>query len=238
MKYTVLIIEDDPMVSLINSQYVAKHKDFTVKATCRNGEEALAFLEDNTVDLILLDVFMPVMDGTQTLMAIRKKNINTDVIMVTAANNSATIEETMHLGVIDYLIKPFTLERFMLALDKFISKRTVMQQNQVMDQNSVDKLILSGQQNSPAVTEQNETQRAAQENTRFPKGIQKKTLSLIEAYFSKHTGWSTADMIAEETGVSIVTVRTYMNYLVSKKKITQELNYNTGGRPRVLFKKN
>lgn len=234
MKYSVLIIEDDPMVSLINSQYVAKHKDFTVSATCRNGEEALAFLKDKTVDLILLDVFMPVMDGIQTLLAIRKQNISSDVIMVTAANNSSTIEETMHLGVIDYLIKPFTLERFMLALDKFISKRTLMQ-HEVMDQSSLDKIILSGQQNSHSVTEE-ENNDSLKSETHFPKGIQKKTLSLIEHYFAQHPGWSTADMIADETGVSIVTVRTYMNYLLNKKQITQELNYNTGGRPRVLFK--
>ena len=106
MNYKVLIVEDDPMVAMINEQYVLKNPSFTVAGTCRNGAEALQFLESNPVDLILLDVFMPVMNGTETLKKIRENKIDSEVIMVTAANDTATIEDTMHLGVLDYLIKP------------------------------------------------------------------------------------------------------------------------------------
>ena len=48
--YQVLIVEDDPMVAMINESYVQKHKQFVVAGSCRNGQAALAFLEDHEAD--------------------------------------------------------------------------------------------------------------------------------------------------------------------------------------------
>ena len=78
MSYTVLIVEDDPMVSMINEQYVLKGSDFSIAGTCRNGNEAIEFLKSNTTDLILLDVYMPLMDGINTLKKIREMKISYD----------------------------------------------------------------------------------------------------------------------------------------------------------------
>ena len=75
MSYSVLIVEDDPMVSMIDEQYVLKNPDFTVIGNCRNGQEAIEFLKTQNADLILLDVFMPVMNGIETLKKIRELKI-------------------------------------------------------------------------------------------------------------------------------------------------------------------
>ena len=66
MQYKVLIVEDDPMVSMINEQYVNRNKAFHVVGKCKNGKRALEFLENSDVDLIVLDVYMPLMDGFET----------------------------------------------------------------------------------------------------------------------------------------------------------------------------
>ena len=92
MSYKVLIVEDDPMVAMINEQYVCKNKNFTVAASCRNGQEALDYLDENKVDLVVLDVFMPLLDGIDTLKKIRQAQIPTEVIMVTSANDTFTSE--------------------------------------------------------------------------------------------------------------------------------------------------
>ena len=84
--YKVLIVEDDPMVAMINEQFVSRHKDFVVAHKCNDGKSALKYLDENELDLIILDVYMPYMDGFETLRQIRKKQISVDVIMVTAAN--------------------------------------------------------------------------------------------------------------------------------------------------------
>lgn len=223
MNYKVLIVEDDPMVSMINEQYVCKNKNFSVVGSCKNGEEALSFLEKNKVDLIVMDVYMPNMDGLETLKLIRERKIKSEVIMVTAANDSQTLEETIHLGVIDYLIKPFAYERFQIALEKFSAKVETLKQKTVLDQNSIDSII---------------SNIAKTKEKTYPKGIQEKTLELILTYFDKNSGWQSGDMIAEQLGISIVTVRHYMNYLVKQKQFTEDINYSTGGRPCMLYKKN
>ncbi|MCI6441386.1 response regulator [Treponema sp.] len=226
MAYRVLIVEDDPMVAMINEQYVKQNKNFTVSTICRNGEEALNFLEGNKIDLIVLDVYMPVMDGVETLKRIRDKKISSEVIMVTAANDTNTLEQTMHLGVLDYLIKPFTLERFLVALEKFLSQKETLKQNSIIDQNCIDRLMT-----------QIGTQDKKIKPTEYPKGINKKTLSSMIEYFNENPGWHSVDMIAEKLKISIVTVRHYMNYLVQQKSIVEDINYETGGRPCMLYKK-
>lgn len=227
MNYSVLIVEDDPMVSMINEQYVLKCPDFSIAGNCRNGTEAIEFLKTQNADLILLDVFMPVMNGIETLKKIRELKNSSEVIMITAANDTSTIEETMHLGVLDYLIKPFAYERFYVSLQKFKNKMQVLEGNQSLDQKSLDSLISS-------TTYAAETENA----NMLPKGIQKNTLDHIKKYFQQTSTWQTADMISEALGVSVVTTRNYLNFLVKEKIIIEDINYNTGGRPCMLYKKN
>lgn len=226
MTYKVLIVEDDPMVAMINEQYVKQNKNFTVSTICRNGEEALNFLEGNKIDLIVLDVYMPVMDGVETLKRIRDKKISSEVIMVTAANDTQTLERTMHLGVLDYLIKPFTMERFSIALEKFMSQNKTLKENTILDQKSIDLLMSSKQESKQFLRE-----------AEYPKGINRKTLSTIMNFFDENTGWQTVDMIADKLKISIVTIRHYMNYLVEKRIVMEDINYETGGRPSMLYRK-
>lgn len=222
MVYKVLIVDDDPMVADINRHYVEKNNLFVVKGRAANGEEALSFLEKEDVDLVILDVFMPVMDGIEALKNIRNRKIPAEVIMVTAANDTATLEQTMHLGVLDYLVKPFTLERLQVSLEKFVSRYNLINQNSILDQEKIDSLIV----NQVSVSEEE-----------LPKGIQKETLEIILDYFDTVTYYQSVDMISEKIGISIVTIRHYLNYLVQKKVLEKTINYETGGHPSMLYRK-
>lgn len=122
--YEVVIVEDDPMVAMINKQYVTENKHFHVASVCRDGDAALAYLTANNVQLVILDVYMPKTTGIEVLRRIREKNLPLAVIMVTAANDSAAIEEAVRLGVVDYLIKPFSSARFQQALENSSADRT------------------------------------------------------------------------------------------------------------------
>ena len=222
MAYKVLIVEDDPMVSMINEQYVRKDKDFIVVNSFRNGQLAIEFLEKNQINLVILDVFMPYMDGIETLKKIREKKFDVEVIMVTAANDTKTLEETMHLGVLDYLIKPFAFERLQIALEKFKAKKSALNEKTVLDQSSIDKLMNSYKKEAKT----------------YPKGIQETTLKRILEFFDNNSDWNTTDSIAENLNISIVTARHYLSYLVKENKIKEDINYSTGGRPCMLYKKN
>ena len=129
----------------------------------------------------------------------------------------------MHLGVIDYLVKPFALERFQVALEKFTAKMNAINGSDLLDQNLIDSII----SNSP--------QKKSKE---YPKGIQEKTLERIKTCFENKNDWHSVELIAEKLGISIVTVRHYVNYLVKEGFLQESINYETGGRPSMLYKKN
>ncbi|MBQ8559924.1 MAG: response regulator [Tyzzerella sp.] len=220
--YKVLIVEDDPMVAMINEQYIGRNKKFCVSGKCKDGKSALEFLENNMVDLLILDVFMPYMDGFETLRQIRKKQISVDVIMVTAANDRESLEEALHLGIVDYLVKPFTFDRFSMALDKFIAQTNALKELGTLSQKSIDFIIDNARKKSEDM---------------HPKGIQEKTLHLIMEHLKENrNSWLTGDAIAEKVGLTGVTVRRYMNYLAESGKVIGEMNYETGGRPCMIYR--
>ena len=107
-----MIVEDDPMVRQINSKFLAKIKGFSLEKSASNLSEAREFLEKDTVDLILLDVFLPNENGIDFLKWLRKNEIESDVILITADKSIERIKDAFRYGGVDYLIKPFTFERF------------------------------------------------------------------------------------------------------------------------------
>lgn len=182
MYYKVLIVEDDPMVSMINEQYVNRNKLFHAVAKCKNGKDALEYLENNDVDLIILDVYMPLMDGFETLCEIRKNKKSVDIIMVTAANDRASLEEALHLGVVDYLVKPFTYDRFRIALDKYIAQIDALKDIDTLNQNNIDYIIENAHKKSEEL---------------YPKGIQEKTLKTILDEMKKSPSkWRSGDELS------------------------------------------
>ena len=148
--------------------------------------------------------------------------------MVTAANDTKTIEETMHLGVIDYLIKPFAYERFQVALEKFVSHNKILKQNSVLDQSCIDNIIsLSANHEKENLFDQKN----------LPKGINEKTLLHIKEYICENPGWQTAESVAEKLGLSVVTARHYMNYMKEQGFLNDDVKQGSSGRPSILYKK-
>ena len=220
--YKVLIVEDDPMVAMINEQYIKRNKNFEVVGKCQDGAAALAFLKENEVDLLVLDVYMPHMNGFETLRQIRSEQITVEAIMVTAANDRDSLEEALHLGIVDYLVKPFTFDRFQMALEKYIAQNNALKDIETLSQTSIDHIIDNTRKKSEDL---------------FPKGIQERTLIIIMEYLNSNKWqWFTGDDIAAKVGLTGVTVRRYMNYLAESGRVIGEMNYETGGRPCMRYK--
>lgn len=96
--YRTVIIEDDAVITQLNKRYVEKDSRFQVVRTFSAAHPALFWLRSNPVDLIILDVYMPQMSGLELLRALRAEGVDADVIMVTSANDAATIEAFMRLA--------------------------------------------------------------------------------------------------------------------------------------------
>lgn len=83
--YTTVIIEDDPMITRLNRRYIEQDSRFAVVQTFSAAHPALFWLRRNPIDLIILDVYMPQMRGTELLLQLRAEGVDADVIMVTSA---------------------------------------------------------------------------------------------------------------------------------------------------------
>lgn len=220
-----IIIEDDPMVSFIHSQYLGRIDDILIIAKFANAAEAWDYLKKYSVDLIILDVYMPEMTGLELLHKLRTEGIQTDVIMVTADSALPDIKVAMNLGVLDYLVKPFEYERLCSAIEKFrIKHQTDFPENN-LSQDEIDRLL-----NGTAVTEE-------RRGNASEKGIQKSTLdTLLECLGRNNEEAVSCDTLSEQSSLSKVTVRRYMNYLIENDKAESVIDYQTGGRPRIRYR--
>ncbi len=219
-----VIVEDDLMVASINKQFVLKTKGMEVTAIFHNGKEALEYIRQNGADLILLDMYMPGYNGLELLSQLRTEKIDSDVIMITAANDTEHIKAALTLGIVDYLIKPFQYERFAEAISRFLTKRKTMQNSDSFTQDDIDALL------------QHDHVNAADNNEELQKGIQKPTLDkILQCLKSHERHFLASEQIAEETGLSKVTARRYLNYLTDSGKVESRIDYSTGGRPSITY---
>lgn len=113
MKTKCLIIDDEPLAINIIKNYLEQIEDFDLISTFGNAVDALNFLKSNTVDVIFLDINMPVLDGLNFIKSLETPPL----IIITSAYDEFALE-TYELDVLDYLIKPIEFPRFMKALNK------------------------------------------------------------------------------------------------------------------------
>ncbi|GLR20189.1 LytR/AlgR family response regulator transcription factor [Portibacter lacus] len=117
MKITCIIVEDEPLALKRTSSYIRKTPSLDLLASFENASEALVYLQDNTVDLIFLDIQMDEMTGIDFLESV---HIDSQVIFTTAYEEYAI--KGFELNVLDYLLKPFHYARFLQAVNKFQHK--------------------------------------------------------------------------------------------------------------------
>lgn len=220
----LLIVEDDPMVAELNRRYVATIDGYHVIGIARNGEEAMSILESYKIDLLLLDMYMPKTNGLELLKEIRNNQMLVDVIMVTAAKETESIDELFKLGVVDYLIKPFEYERLKNSLENYKSRFSLLNSKKEITQEDIDRITLSQNQEF---------------STSLQKGLHKNTLERIRTYMqSSQNHQVTSNELADSLQVSAVTIRRYLEYLVSIGEVRLEIEYGSIGRPSYLYRYN
>lgn len=222
--YRVIIVEDEPDTAKITKAAIEKAPDFQVKAIFSNGEEALNYIWLNPVDLILLDLFMPQMSGTEFLYRLRKEDIPVDVIVVTASSDVEQVRDVLPFGVIDYLLKPFSADRMVETLLKFDQRRRIINSTGRLNQSEIDAVFA----NRPASEE-------ALVVALREKGLQKQLYDLLLERIRQETA-ITADLLAQALSLPKVTVQRYLNYMVEQHEIVSRIESGLGGRPAVFYR--
>ncbi|PCI22178.1 MAG: hypothetical protein COB67_13590, partial [SAR324 cluster bacterium] len=139
-QFQVLIAEDDFRVSSIWREFTHQIPEFQVCAESRTGTDALQVLASHPIDLLIMDVYMPDLDGLQLLYEIRKQAMPLDVIVITAAKESSIVQRFFRMGVLDYITKPCTFERFKQSMDRFQDVHQLFKGSEV-EQTQIDHLL-------------------------------------------------------------------------------------------------
>ncbi|MCX8638655.1 response regulator [Gilliamella sp. B3172] len=212
----VLIVEDDPMVAELNKKYLHMVPGFNLVANVVNGEQALHFIHDNHVDLILLDVFMPKLNGLELLQHIRISYPKIDIIMVTAACNTNDIQAALRLGVIDYIVKPFTFGRLRTALISYQERIRLLSSSKILNQDQLDDRIFA---------------KPVSQNKSLPKGIDRQTLKKVREVIIEYNKEFSMSDIVELIPLSRISLKKYLDYLEDLGELESHLTYLSIGRP-------
>lgn len=220
-----IIVDDDVEVASLHARFVSVHPAFDVVGTAHSGPEALALIADARPDLVLLDFDLPGKPGLDVLRDVRAMGgAQPEVIAVTAARDVESVRQARSAGIQHYLVKPFTASNLNARLDDVARDRLALLESGRRDelaQRDIDALMRSG----------------VRARTQLPKGLSGETLVTVEAALGSAPN-SSAGEIAELSGLSRVSARRYLEYLVAVNRAQKALDYATAGRPSTRFSKN
>jgi DNA-binding NtrC family response regulator len=132
---TILIVDDE--LGVRESLRMILKYSYHIQMA-KGGEEALKYIRENSVQLILLDLKMPGLSGLETLREIRKTNKDVDVIIVTAYGSLENVQEALACGVKDFIAKPFDASETLHVVN-----RTIKKKNDILRKNDLVRQIRS-----------------------------------------------------------------------------------------------
>ncbi|MER6618088.1 response regulator [Streptomyces xantholiticus] len=214
----VLVVDDDFRVAEINAAYVTKVPGFRAAGRAHTAAEALAFLERTEIDLVLLDHYLPDETGLALVRRMRERGLHTDVIMVTAARDIATVRSAMRHGALQYLVKPFAFAGLRAKLDGYAALRRTLDSGGEAEQSKVDRIFgaFGGADAGPAT---------------LPKGHSAFTADLVREVLRAAEGPLSAQDIATRSGLSRQTAGRYLKLLERSRHVRLTLRYGETGRP-------
>ncbi|HYG59360.1 MAG TPA: response regulator [Symbiobacteriaceae bacterium] len=234
-EYRVVIVEDDPMVTEVNRTYVEASGPFQVVGSARTGQEGILITAELIPDLVILDVYLPDLDGVQVLKELRRRELPVDVIMVTAAQDAETVQDVLRSGAVDYIIKPFKFERIKSTLLAYARMHGDLAGTTKVSQEQLDRLAPGLGAAAPGAVipnplSQPQAAPAAAAEV-LPKGLTDWTLRQVLLYLVNQDRPLSASEVADGIGLARVTVRRYLDYLVQQRRLTVEQHYVGVGRP-------
>ncbi|MGH1524979.1 response regulator [Leifsonia sp. L25] len=221
----VLLVEDEALTLELHRRYVERLDGFEVVGECTGARAAVAALTerrpDRPIDLVLLDVTMPDGTGLDVLRHLRARGSDVDVIAITAVRDAEMVHQMAALGVVQYLVKPFSGAVFRERLEQYREhhERTRAAAGSAT-QEEIDALLGSRR---PSVA------------SALPKGLSPDTLERIRETVRLRGALSAAET-ASLLGMSRVAARRYLEYLAEAGRVSREPRYGTPGRPETEYR--
>jgi response regulator of citrate/malate metabolism len=223
---SVLIVEDEPLIAEAHRTYLGRLADFSVAGVALTARDAMraaseAAASDAPIDLVLLDIGLPDANGIALASAMSGLRPAPDIIAITSERDLEMVRAAVGHGALAYLLKPFTFAAFRDKLERYARyRRQVEGTGEITAQHEVDRMLA--------------TLRGTDSDT-LPKGLGVETLGVIVTAL-RTTGALSAAEVAEQTGLSRVTARRYLEHLVEMGRVVRGARYGGPGRPEVEYR--
>jgi response regulator of citrate/malate metabolism len=218
----VLVVEDEAVAAHVLVDEIAAAYGFAVVDHTSSGADALRQMVSNEIDLVLLDIQLPDMSGVDVLRRLRAAGCDVDVMAVTVLRDPSVLQAAMALGVVHYLLKPFTAATVRQKLEQyraFRARRLAVTGHSVAQQ-EIDEIFSA--------------LRAMAVDT-LPKGVGQESLHAVAAQL-RRSGAVSAAQVAEILGTSRVTARRYLEHLTDSGLAERGSRYGRTGRPEVEYR--
>lgn len=207
--FTVLVVDDDFHVADLHRRQVDEVPGFRALEPVGTLASARSALSSGTVDLVLVDVYLPDGSGLELL-----RSIDTDAFVLSAASDSGTVRRAMRSGALAYLIKPFAAGVLAERLQAYARSRNVLDERSTLDQEAVERafrILHAGDSGGASPS------RAA-------------TAALVLEQLVAGEERSAAE-VAAAIGVSRATAQRYLAQLTADGTVAMQLRYGAAGRP-------
>ncbi|ANW18011.1 response regulator [Streptomyces clavuligerus] len=215
----VLVVEDDPVAADAHALYVGRVPGFTVAGVAHSRAGAVRMLERTRVDLLLLDLYLPDGHGLQLVRSLRAAGHLADVIAVTSARDLAVVREGVSLGVVQYVLKPFTFATLRDRLGRYAEFRAAV--GEASGQDEVDRALAALR---------------APQGGALPKGLSGPTLESVTRTLREAPTGLTAAEAGAAVGISRITARRYLEHLVMEGRAGRSPQYGQIGRPELQYR--
>lgn len=197
---TVAIVDDDALVRAALVAYLAATDDFEVKHEINNGAEAVTTITRNPVDIVVMDVRMPKLDGIQATAALRRTLPDLKVLVITSFDEDGAVRDALRAGANGFLLKDTSPAGLVEAL------RAVMQGTSVVSPGPITSLLLNDK-------------RAARPRPAPELGLSPRELEILRLLCAAYSNTE----ISEELFVSESTVKTHVSAIMTKMGVQSRL---------------
>lgn len=202
----VLAVDDEQDI-LYTLEAIGDVAEFDI-ATESNGFRALELLKKGEYELIMVDYYMPEINGLNLVKEIREIDQDIPILVLTVDESVELADKFLKAGATDFATKP------------------------IKTADLISRVNLHLKLTELSVEDGNKAQRCPDLSEMYiPKGMSLKTLKLIVNYLQKQTSSETIDEISDGTGLAYQTVHRYMNFLADENHVNLEMDYGKVGRP-------
>ena len=217
-----LVVDDDFMAVSVHRQFVERVPGFEVVGEATTGRDARSLVDTLRPDLMLLDIYLPDVNGIDLMRQLRAGDSSpVDVIAITSAKDVDVLRSAMTLGVIHYVVKPFTFSTFRERLETYAEARRRLSDMRQAEQRDIDRLY--------------GLLRTSSESS-LPKGISPPTLALVASLLRGSEFALSTTQLAERAGISQGVARRYLRFLAESGAVDFTLRYGAAGRPEHLYR--